>query len=170
VRSAPFSLVLALCATIGCGTDPLTEVLVSIDAEPGLRGGTETLEVRVLDHEGVAVLDQSRDVSVDMLPVSLPLVPRDGDAARTFVVEATLLDPSGAILARGRARGGYEAEEVREGLLCLEDSCQGVLCGDTTSDCLPGGECLTCRGPDGTCEDALLETFALGELVSNCGR
>jgi hypothetical protein len=160
---------LAACVCTSCGSDPLTEVLLTIDAEPGLNARARTLEVRVLNNEGVVVLDQSRDLGTEMLPLVVPLVPRDGDAARSFVVEATLLDGSGAILARGRARGGYEAEEVRQGVLCLEDACEGVLCGDTMSDCLPGGTCQTCRAPDAVCEDAILVTVPIGMGLSECG-
>ena len=146
--SALLALSLLGMACTGCTPDELTQVLVRVDAQPGLRASAATLELRVFDHERNVVLDESRPLVGDAgnsveLPAVVPLVPREGDAQRSFVVEATLIDDVGGILARGRAVGRYVAGEVREALLCLEDVCRGELCGDTATDCSIGA--TTCR-------------------------
>jgi hypothetical protein len=149
-----------------CGpTEELTQVLVIVDAQPGLRGEADELRVRVWDHEQAQVLDERR--SIDVMPATVPLVPRGWDATRTFVLEATLL-ASGTEIAWGRAQGRYVAGEVREVLLCLGDSCRGEPCGSTEADCIDGTACATCVAPERACETAQVETLPRGAGLSAC--
>jgi hypothetical protein len=159
---------------VACSPSTPTEVLVIVDAEPALTAEATGLRVRVLDHErDDVVLDASRPLRdlPDALPAVVPLVPRDGDATRSFLVEATLVNATGAVIAIGRLSARYVEGEVREVLLCLEDVCRGELCGDTDADCdtVDSARCATCRAPDRACDGVMAETLPRGAGPAACG-
>src|SRR5690606_41678936 len=98
------------------------------------------------------------------------LVPEGGGAARTWVVEATLRNAEGEVIAVARSRGGYVEGASREASVCLFDGCAGTACGSTGACTDPSGACLTCRS--GGCEDASAPLEASGSTprcpVSDC--
>lgn len=136
-----------------CECGPTTLVMVHLDAQPGARAAARTLHVRVFGSDGSLRLEDTRQLDVSTpWPLRLPLVPIDGDASRTWAVEATLEDASGATVAIARARGGYVAGGEREALLCLYDGCASQRCGGSLPGCVDGGSCESCRA--GECVDA----------------
>jgi hypothetical protein len=118
--------------------------------------------VRVLGTDGSVRLDDMRAVHAGTpWPLRLPLVP-DAGAARSWAVEATLLDGSGGALAIARSHGGYVSGAYRETLLCLFDACSSEPCGATEPGCAtPGGTCETCEA--GACVDAEATLFLEGD-------
>ncbi|MFW6087611.1 MAG: hypothetical protein ACODAG_10440, partial [Myxococcota bacterium] len=135
----------------GCSDDDPAQVMVFVQAEPGVREQAEQLEVRILG--GPAVGDRSlretlvyTDAALDEgLPLSWPvriaLVPEDGDTTRTYEVVATA-ENAGGLVARTRVISGYLSGEVLALHVWLRDDCIGVQCADDE----------TCRA--GTCEPA----------------
>jgi hypothetical protein len=160
----------AVAVLAGCQADGLTEVLVTIDAQPTVRELSATLHVRVYDHDRQLVLDEQLAFGDDTSAVVVPLVPRDGDADRTFLVEARTLDRGGAPVATARAEGRYVAGEVRELTVCMTDVCRDESCG-TIDDCL-ASSCLTCiassSGDPRSCGAAAATTSIRGAGPVGC--
>jgi hypothetical protein len=77
--------------------------------------------------------------------VTLPLIPRGGDAARRYTVEAELR-AGATTIARQRADSGYVADELREVRLLFADACTGLDCGDAAT-CRAGGCRSACALP-----------------------
>ncbi len=134
----------------GCGDDPTprTEVIAVIDAEPNVRAMTKSLRVVVTAGSGGSefpdtVLDQVIGSSTEPVtfPVRVALVPRGGDASRTYRVEAQALDGS-TPLAVTRAISGYVAKRTLSLAMVLENTCLGVACTDVTRTCA-SGSCQT---------------------------
>lgn len=149
---------------LGCGGEPYTEVVLTIDAQPRTREATELLEIQVWDHEREAVV-LSETVPMPSGPLTLPLHPLGGDASRTFLVEVVARDTLGDLVAVGRAEGGYVPDQRLAALLCLQDDCLGVTCG-ANGPCA-AGECVSCGGPSGTCAPAAVELVPPG-LAERC--
>lgn len=168
-RPARWCLVALWVLASACASPP-TEVLVVIDAQPTSRALARALRVRVLsDDRARVVLDATRTLSgASMLPLTVPLIPEGGDASRSFVVEATLLGASGAVVSLARAEGTYVEGEVREIVLCVFDVCRGTECGTTEPDCADTATCRTCVGPTPSCVSAAAESFAAGSRPAVC--
>jgi hypothetical protein len=136
---------LVALASTGCGSDPLTQVVVRIEADPGIRQQATMVRVRVwgapaggeLDQRLVRILGESGPVP---WPIQMPLAPLRGDASRTFQVEAVALDDEGAPVTRARARSGYVEGDSRLLVLTLTRACQDVEC--PMDETCAGGECL----------------------------
>ena len=174
-RSGHLLVLLPVTVLAACGADTPTEVMVYVDGQAATAAAATTIRVRVWNQDGAHSLDESRPLVGDdavRWPLRVPLVPRGGDAARTFVVEAQLLDAAGVPVAWVRARSGYVAGELREILLCFEDDCRAEACGDTVTDCLagpdagPGRSCGSCRS--GACGTADLEPLRPGAGPTRC--
>lgn len=157
-------LALAVWFAAGCAQEPFTEVVLTIDLQPRARESADVLEVRVWNHERDTVV-LSEVVPVSEGPLTLPLHPVGGDAARTYLVEVVARDTLGDLVAVGRVEGGYVADQRLGALLCLQDDCLGETCGDG-GVCDPGA-CETCAGPSATCQPATAELLPLA-LVEGC--
>ena len=156
---------LSILATLplgGCGVEPFTEVVLTVDLQPRTREATEALEVRVWDDSRTeVVLEQS--VAAPDGPLTLPLYPQGGDASRSFLVEVTALDVLGDLVAVGRAEGSYLAGQRVAALLCLSDDCLGESCG-RPGPC-EAGTCASCGG-DGECGPASVDVVPLGTALA----
>lgn len=102
---------------VGCSTQP-TQVIVTIDAEAGVRAADGELHLVVGDR-----FDQVLAPGGFSWGLELALAPLEGDSSRTWSVTAS----SGGVTAR--AVGGYVEGETLSVTLVLEDACKDVLCG-----------------------------------------
>lgn len=148
------ALLLCSCTTTEVGE--LTQVSVFIDAEPTVAGQADTLRVTVRsasagsDHFGDAS-EQTLAEGAIAWPVSLALVPREGDASRRFEITATALS-GGEVVAQATAISGYVAGRVLVLQLLLQDACIDV-------DCAEGQTCNA-----GSCESAVMPPQSLPEF------
>jgi hypothetical protein len=143
---------------VGCpgDPDPVTEVVVRIDAQPCTRVRARWVQVRVIDHEGALALDTEEELAPlgrVAFPFEVPVVPRGGDSSRRFWVEAVILDEDRATLSTVRVGGHYLSDQIAEIPACFTDGCAGVDCGPCTPVTEDGGAiaaCETCESGAGT--------------------
>jgi|GEM_PF-385073 len=143
-------LAAALMAT-GCGK-PATAVVVTIDAEPGVRLEASRLRLVVLGGVGRATapaasrFDRLLTPGVDddpAYPFNLALAPLDGDVGRSYSVTATAETATGTFVGQVRIIGGYVEGETLSVRLLLEDACRAVVCGDEQT--CKAGACVDAR-------------------------
>jgi hypothetical protein len=115
-----------LLLAAGCGEDAsgaATQVLVHLEASEALASRAHSLAVRVIDGEGEVVFAQVSSVGSEVrLPATVPVVPRDGDASRRFVLEARLLDEDETSISRTSTEEGFVEGELREVTLTFPDA------------------------------------------------
>jgi hypothetical protein len=135
------ALALVAVAVGGCaGPAPRTQVMVLVDADPGVRDEVERLRVSVRGGRGESMggLDAPKssefvrgagagDVGLEW-PTLVAVVPLDGDAGRVFEVEAEAIDVARRAVALVRARTGFAPGRTLVLRLRLSDTCRGVLC------------------------------------------
>jgi len=158
-----------------CGSDDaagVTEVIVRFDAQPCTAASARAARVRVLDNDGAVVLDLERSLvpgapDAVSLPLRVPVLPRDGDATRRFIVEGVLLDEAGAPLATTRVSSHFVAGRAGEILACFMDACARVDCGrcDPAAD---AGACATCEPATAVCTSPVAEPVSLGSAPAAC--
>lgn len=129
-----FSLLALL--VVGCSSQP-TQVIVTVDAESGVRAAATQLHLVVGDRFDQALTGQA-------YPFELALAPLNGDASRVWSVTATASASDGAFVGRARAVGGYVEGQTLFVRLLLEDSCRGVVCG--ADETCSGGVCVDAGG------------------------
>lgn len=152
--------VLALAMAISCGDGDggtPTEIIVEIDAEPGVREAAESLTVVVEGSDGIEELTgRVERLSESVKPIEFPkrvaIVPLQGDAERAFVLTATAFDGDRALVAEARIATGYVPGEVRYAKLLLEDACIGVRSCDELQSC-----------SDARCVDARVDARRLSD-------
>ncbi len=105
-----------------------TQVMVYVTADEALSQRISSVRVSVLGDESPVTVEP--DEPIDQKPVRVALVPQDGDASRTFMITATLLDAVGASLGTQTAMGGYIEEEFREVWLEFDATCEHKPCED----------------------------------------
>jgi hypothetical protein len=167
-RIATFCAALFIAGSMAACGDALlaTQVMVLIDAQPGVRTQAETLHIVV---RGMPGKDQAaaRDPydrtitkkSGDLKwPYLVALTPLGDDAARPYEVVVTALDTSGKFITQVRAISGYVSHKRLELRLLLEDSCIGNQ--KCSSD-------QTCR--DGACESARIRAVDLVDYTGETG-
>lgn len=145
-----FALASALCA---CTPEAkqATEVLLEVDAEPGVRARLAKLTIDIRGGAaGDAYADYTGEPSSKLdaptLPLQIALVPRGGDASRRYQVTVEARDADGGFVAAARVASGYVPGSIRFARLVLEDTCIGV------EQCSGSNEApLTCRA--GSCAD-----------------
>ncbi|MEM9193532.1 MAG: hypothetical protein AAGF12_30435 [Myxococcota bacterium] len=156
-RRAGAALVSFLIAGLlngGCEKTVPTQLLVVFEADDGARESAQRLRIDVDNQDGersswnIPLADDLPGATD--FPVTLPLVPRNGDPSRTFSLVADLVDAAGQPLFRQRLRSGYEEGALREVRLRFGAGCEGELCS----------EGATCRS--GNCVDACLEPGPVG--------
>lgn len=171
LRSLGVALValLALASVPGCGeTLPPTQIMVTIDGEPGVRTRAREVRVRVFgaspEFSGVPselIAEYPFAVTSGMgWPRVVALAPQNRDPRRRFMIEAVALETSGAEtgFATVRAISGYVEGQTLSLRLLLQDSCIGVEC--TSTD-------LSCR--DGSCVRAEIDPRTLPPFASDAG-
>jgi hypothetical protein len=135
-------------------TSGVTQVVVSIDAESMWRDGPTAVRFVVRGGAaGASALEPpARDVTLMVgdgeayaFPVDITVAPVDGDATRSWAVDATATNTVTNATATVRVRGAYVAGRTLRVSLLLEDSCAGVACSADQ----------TCRA--NRCEDAALD-------------
>ncbi|MEM9194980.1 MAG: hypothetical protein AAGF12_37730 [Myxococcota bacterium] len=142
LRAARFFV--ALCFVLSsCGDDPQSQTIVYLYADADVATTAETLRVTVVA-EGATVFgprERGLDRSVRRV-ARIPLIPRNGDANRSFEVIAELLDGGGAVLAELRVGGGYVTGELRDIHAVFDPECVGLpSCGEGRT-CF-AGECVS---------------------------
>ena len=156
------AVALMLGGALGCGSK-VTQVIVTIDAEPGVRTDSTRLHLVVLGGVGrTTAPTASRFDRVltpgagdPAYPFKLALAPLDGDVGRSYSVTATATTgtASDAFVGQARIIGGYVEGETLNVRLVLEDACRTVACGDEQ----------TCKA--GVCVDARTGTDADAGVV-----
>lgn len=165
-RSLALAALLGVLAG-GCSCSnarPNTQVMVSIDADPGVRAAARELLVNVYGTAGddpavprTLVFERPFVVAGDGdWPFLVALAPFDRDPSRRYRVEAIAFDASDAEVATVRAISGYVQGQTLLLELRLLDRCIGVTCED------PG---QTCIGPD-MCDDATVDPSTLPPWTS----
>ncbi len=147
-------------------------MLVRLDAEPCVAADARTVRVRILGDDGEVARDEEKPIGAGgaELPMTIPIVPREGDASRRFWVEVVLLDESDAELATARVEGHYLEGEVGEIVGCFTDACVGMDCGACTPVSSDGGigACETCAGDPPSCGAAAAAVVPMGEGGAPC--
>jgi len=105
--AAVASLSFVLLASMSC-TDPATQVLVWADVDGTMMmARAQAVRIRVFDQDGTPTLEEERALSALSLPLSVSLVPIDGDASRRYSVEVGLVDAGGDEFATQTAEGTF---------------------------------------------------------------
>ena len=151
--NARFGWLLAVVLILAGCSDKVTQVIVTIDAEPGVRTDATRLHLVVLGGVGRTTAptasrfdrDLTPGVGDPAYPFKLALAPLDGDVGRSYSVTATALAGSGTGTFIGQARliGGYVEGETLNVRLLLEDACRTVTCGDDQT--CKAGICVDAR-------------------------
>jgi alpha-tubulin suppressor-like RCC1 family protein len=141
---------------LGC-VEPATQVLVWVDIPEAseMRERATRLHVRVYDGDDLLVHEEERRLTGDgslTPPVSISVVPRDGDASRSFRVDVALLDDT-LEFAHQSAEGSFVEHELREIRLRFDDACLAVTCS-------LGRTCI-----EGRCERACFDARPPGETT-----
>ena len=147
------SLLLCAVSAASCKFEsqaiPATQLVVDIDAEPGVRSRLESLHVFIASARHRDNLDEREKTWEDTIqpgadpespewPIRIVLTPKSDDARRVFELSATALDLVGAQVAQARVMTGYVQHQIRYVKLVLEDDCIGVSC-DELDTCKVGG-------------------------------
>lgn len=148
-----FGFLVALMLAVGC-TTPATQVIVTVQAEPGVRADAARLHLVVLG--GVGRTEAPTASRFDRLlapgttdpayPFTVALSPLDGDVGRSYSVTATAETGGRGFVGQVRIIGGYVEGETQRVTITLEDVCRSVTCGVEQ----------TCRA--GACVDAHVDT------------
>jgi hypothetical protein len=143
MRRAP--LLGSLFTLIACSTLVPSEVLVHVDADTISRKRARQLHVRVVSQEGLTRLDRTASLFGAppelTLPTTVPVVPTDGDSARTFTVFAELTDQESLAFNKKAATLSFVDQTLVDVDLYFSDLCIGIDCpvGQTCADgsCVP---------------------------------
>lgn len=125
----------AALALLVAGCTPATRADVWFEADADLAARAVSIEIRVEDAAGAAVLEQTTSLADHPLPVAVRLTPRGGGSSGGgFFVVAHLLDGTGARIARVAQRGFYSNGIARELRLRFTAGCDaGLACAGQTS-------------------------------------
>jgi hypothetical protein len=123
-----------------------TGVLVVIDAEEAVQKLARSLHVVVETEDPNAPNGKTVRLDNTVKPLDFPkrvaLVPKGGDAARTFTLTATALGADGDFVSAARIITSYVRGELRSTTLLIEgNACLGKTCDDTET-CMVG-RCAT---------------------------
>lgn len=151
-------IVLLVVALAGCSdTLDATQVMVIIDAEPGVRTRSEKLHIVVEGSGGRSDLnerapyDRTFAVGAETLvwPHLTALTPLKGDVGRVYTITATALDSADGFVAQVRAISGYVEHKALALPLLLQERCLNKMCSEKQ----------TCH--EGTCADADVDAATL---------
>ncbi|AKF03760.1 hypothetical protein [Sandaracinus amylolyticus] len=134
---------IVLASTLSCARTR-TQVLVRVDADPWTLMRTTRVHVRVWNHEDEVRLDRVVRVQGDgaetMLPLTVPITPRDNDASRAWRAHVEAFDADSRKFNEVRAISTFVADRVFEVRLRLEDACIDRLTCPEDQTC-HRGEC-----------------------------
>lgn len=149
-----------LAAMLGCA-EP-TETLVIVDAEPLSAARADALRVIVRDSSGAPKLDRRLRLGVEVaFPTTVPVAPLDGDASRTFELEATLHDSADIVFALQSLRSTFVAGRSVVEHLLFDDLCFEMTTCDSPLTCRRGMCVDSFRDPNAP-EPALPPILCLG--------
>lgn len=140
------ALLLAAPGLLACEADEETQVVVTVDAESGIRARAASASLVVHgDPNGVPreVFNNQAMPHTEPFPYVIALTPQKGDAASTYSVEVSARDGAGGLLAVARLVSGYVDGRTLYINLQLEDSCVGIPCGAGSTCHL--GSCIDAR-------------------------
>jgi hypothetical protein len=153
-------------AVAACSPEvPATQVIVSIDAEPNVRARTASLQIQVRGLPAVTAdawdSDQKLDADLDqlLLPYSLALVPKNGDATREYEVLVTARTAKGQpaglerFVSVSRTLSGYRANKRLLLEVMLTDDCIGTIA------CEPDQTCKAAECAPASVDPAMLPEF-----------
>ena len=150
--AVPLVAVVGLSLAAACEETP-TQVLVHLDAEPASVARAVRLRVQVIA-SGETRLDRTLSLAGERpqvsFPTTVPVVPRDDDPHRTFVLEASLLDAADQPVSTVRGRFRFAPGKRVEEELIFEDACLDVLCPEDQT-CVSGG-CVALASSDAGAE------------------
>jgi hypothetical protein len=172
-------LLLLVIAVAGCSREsvPSTQVIVSIDAEPNVRARTANLQIQVRGLPAVAAnawdSDQKLDADLDqlLLPYSLALVPKNGDASREYEVLVTARTAAGGpgnparYVSVSRTLGGYRANRRLLLEVMLTDVCIGKIACPPDQTCKPSEDPIASEG--WMCAPASVDPATLPEFSAS---
>lgn len=119
----------AVAGATGCTTPP-TQLVVVVDTDLAVPTEVATIVLRLRRANGGLIEEASVAVSSHAeLPLSLAVVPPEGDVSATVLVEAEARDASGAVVVVTTARTGFVAERSLLLRVLLTRSCLGITCG-----------------------------------------
>ncbi|MCS6800143.1 MAG: hypothetical protein NZ898_16755, partial [Myxococcota bacterium] len=154
-RLAPTMLVaLAVAPTPACvQTRPRTELVVELDAEPGVAMRAAAVRVRVRGGRDVASLSDRFDSVLNRdggagiaFPVRFTVVPLGDDPRRLYEIDVSARDDESVLIGQQRLRGTYLQGRTTFVRLVLEDCCIEVA-----PRCSPTQTCRAC-----VCEEVVL--------------
>jgi hypothetical protein len=132
-------LLLATVATFSGCVRPRTQVVLVIDADPGMRLRATSVLVEGWSFgngRGANVLRLSPRVGEDVgWPFQTVLTPLGNDATRRYEVSATALDRDGTPIVVARAISGYTPNETRVLRLFLDTRCESRTCAAAAATC-----------------------------------
>jgi alpha-tubulin suppressor-like RCC1 family protein len=135
--AAALGMVLPIAMLASSCAQAATQVLVWVEVPEGsaMRARATSIRARVFDQDGTEVRTHTAALTgappILEPPISISLLPRDGDASRRFRVEVALVDDSvatGEEFAIQSAEGTFVPGELREIRLRFDDECLGVAC------------------------------------------
>lgn len=162
---AVLGVALLVLLLASCATRPATEVMVFVDAEPGVRMAAISVEILVEGSTGRGGAEfAQRELSsvAPRWPLRIALAPIDGDGQRVYRVTATALDgtsPTPALVAQVRAISGYRPGETVRIDLLLQDACLRHPACPIDETCVAG-----------TCSPAMIDPATLLPLDTDASR
>jgi hypothetical protein len=156
---------LAITALVlgGCSSEtPRTQVMVVIDADPGVRADAVDLLVEVSAGPNrdamTGVFDEQVGAPIAW-PVQLALVPEGGEAGREYRVEVSARDGGAVPVAYVQVVSGYVRGATKQLHLRLEDACR-----DAWPSCGAEERCVA-----GACVDAYVDPGGLPDFGVDAG-
>jgi len=152
-RLVPWLLLLA----VGCNdAAPRTQVMLSIDADPGVRTEATVLRVQVFGGaEGSPPSSFSsrylRDHEGPRWPFRVAMIPLEPEPPRAWRARIAAVNADGVEVVQTTVRGGYARERTVQVDVLLQDACVGVPCEDQ-------------RCVDGACVDPLVDVASAPTL------
>jgi hypothetical protein len=118
----------------------LTQVIVEVDAEPGIREQASQLVVSIYGSDGISelagsLLRHEQTVDAPAYPLRVAIAPLGGDVDRLFLIQVRGQTRRGELVAEARLISGYTRGGRRETRMLLEDACAGVICEDRLQTC-----------------------------------
>jgi len=143
MRRASLLALLFVLGTVSCADDSLTEVVVVVDAQIGIRAVASHVSIRVTSGDASTAVPTNvaseQTIGTNDAPVTFPVrvavVPQNGDATRRYLVEATAFDNDGMPRARVRAISSFVRGRILELRLVLENTCLDVLSCSESETC-----------------------------------
>ncbi|MEM9073590.1 MAG: hypothetical protein AAGE52_34180 [Myxococcota bacterium] len=131
-----------LAGLLACDSDA-TLVMLQVDLAPSLRTTSVDVEIEVRSADGESTTQRER-VAGTAFPLCLAVVPRGGDANRTFQATARVF-VGGEVVAETEVDGFFDEGVARTMPLRLEEGCLSAAC-DAGMTCGAGG-CTAARRP-----------------------